>query len=341
MPGNKRVLIFNVNWLGDVLFSTAVIRNIRRNYPDSFIACVIPKRCYPVLEANPYLDEVIFFDERETHRSLSSRLRFVRMLRKKKFDTVFLLHRSFSRAPLGRLAGIRQRIGYDSARRGFLLTRKIALPAVDSMHRIDYYLNIVEKAGLKVHDRNTDFVVEDKDRKAVDEFLQAQGVNRADILVGINAGGNWDLKRWPPGYWSELADKTVDEFWAKVIITGGPLDVELAGRIRSGMKHEAIIACNVFNLKQLGALCGKLDLFITADTGPMHIANASGAKKIIAIFGPTSIDITGPRPADNTVALQKDVGCRIPCYKLECRDNKCMRAILPDEVLDIARRIFR
>ena len=66
----KRILIFNVNWLGDVLFSTATIRNIRRNFPDSFIACVIPSRCYPVLKGNPHLDEIIIFDEKDRHQGV-------------------------------------------------------------------------------------------------------------------------------------------------------------------------------------------------------------------------------------------------------------------------------
>lgn len=90
----KRILIFNVNWLGDVLFSTAAIRNIRYNYPKSFIACIIPSRCYHVLKDNPHLDEIIIFDEKERHRSIFAKLKFVRFLKKKRFDTVFLLHRS-------------------------------------------------------------------------------------------------------------------------------------------------------------------------------------------------------------------------------------------------------
>ena len=96
----KRILIFNVNWLGDVLFSTAAIRNIRRNFPDSFIACIIPSRCYPILKDNPNLDEVIIFDEKDRHKSIFKRFKFIRSLKAKGFDMVFLLHRSFSRAYL-------------------------------------------------------------------------------------------------------------------------------------------------------------------------------------------------------------------------------------------------
>ena len=111
MGKNKRVLIFNVNWLGDVLFSSAAIRNIRRNFPDSFIACIIPSRCYPVLKGNPNLDEIIIFDEKDRHKGVFTQLDFVRQLKDKQFDIVFLLHRSFTRALMCRLAGIPRRIG--------------------------------------------------------------------------------------------------------------------------------------------------------------------------------------------------------------------------------------
>lgn len=329
----KRVLIFNVNWLGDVLFSTATIRNIRRNYPDSFIACVIPSRCYPILKGNPYLDEIIIFDEKERHRGVIAKLKFVQLLRSRKFDVVFLLHRSLTRAFICWLAGIPRRAGYYTKKRGFLLTNKVAPVPFDTLHRIDYYLNVIEKAGLKVEDRYLDFFIDDADVKFAEEFLNKKSIGKGDFLVGINPGGNWLPKRWPEEYWARLADKLISELAAKVIITGGYNDIAISQRIRDLMKGKPIIASGAFNLKQLGALCRKLDLFITADTGPLHIANVSGAKRIIALFGPTSPEITGPYPPKNTVVLSKDVGCRIPCYVVNCKDNRCMKAITPEDVI--------
>lgn len=330
---DKKILIFNVNWLGDVLFSTAAIRNIRRNFPQSFIACVIPSRCYPVLKGNPNLDEIIIFDEKDRHKGIFERLNFVRGLREKDFDIAFLLHRSFSRALICRLAGIPKRIGYYTKKRGFLLTQKIKPPPRDSLHRIDYYLNIIERAGLKVEDRYTEFYLNDEDIKSAREFLSKNLISDKDFIVAINPGGNWLSKRWPKEYWAELADKLIDGSGAKVVITGGHNDHTLAAQIKEKMKFKPIIACGVFNIKQLGALAKEASLFITADTGPMHIANSVGAKKIIAIFGPTSPEITGPYPSKSAIILQKNVGCAIPCYNLNCKDNRCMKAITPDDVI--------
>ena len=337
----KRILVFNVNWLGDVLFSSATIRNIRRNYPDSYIASAIPSRCYPILKDNQYLDEVIIYDEKDRHRGLWGRLNFVNLLKKKEFDTVFLLHRSFSRALICRLAGISQRIGHYTKKRGFLLTKKIIPPKNDSLHRIDYYLDVIEKAGLRVEDRYLDFFLTSSDYEPVDNFFKKNLIKQDDLIVAINPGGNWIPKRWPLKYWASLADKIISETEAKVVITGSSSDILLANQIKAAMKETPLIASGVFNLKQLGALAAKVGIFISSDTGPLHIANAVGAKKIIAIFGPTASNITGPYPVTNVVVLQKDVGCLVPCYKVHCLDNRCMQAVTPEDVLAQVKLMFK
>lgn len=338
---NKRILIFNVNWLGDVLFSTATIRNIRRNYPDSFLACVIPSRCYPILKDNAYLDEVIIFDEADRHRGIFEKFKFISLLKKKQFTTVFLLHRSFSRALICRLAGIPERIGHYTKKRALLLTKNIMPPAVNALHRIDYYLDVIEKAGLRIEDRYLDFFFKPEDDALVDNFYRKNFIQKNDFVVALNPGGNWLSKRWPLDYWARLADQLISESSAKVIITGSIADLPLAGKIKSAMKEAPLVGCGVFNIKQLGALAQRVDLFITADSGPLHIANAVGAKKIIAIFGPTALNITGPYPQGNVVALQKNVGCLIPCYKVDCRNNRCMQAVTPEDVLVEVKKIIK
>lgn len=316
------------------MFSTAVIRNIRRNFPDSFIASIVPSRCYPVLKGNPHLDEVIIFDEKDRHRGILAQLNFIKLLKTRRFDTVFLLHRSFTRALICRLAGIPERYGYHTKKRGFLLSKKIIPPKRDALHRIDYYLNLIEKSGLKVEDRYAEFFISDDDIKFVDSVLTKNSIKNDDFVVVINPGGNWLPKRWPREYWAELADRLIVEFKAKVIITGSHNDLSLAMCIREGMKEKPMIACGVFNIKHFGALARRVGVFITADTGPLHVANAVGAKRIIAIFGPTSLEITGPYPMKNVTILQTNIGCKIPCYEVHCKDNRCMKAVTPAEVIE-------
>lgn len=337
MKERRRILIFNVNWLGDVLFSTAAIRNVRRNFPESFIACSIPGRCYQILEGNPYLDEIIIFDERTSHRSLKSKLAFIRFLRSKQFDTVILLHRSFSRTFLCRLAGIPERVGHYTRKRSLLLTTKV--PAVDrhTLHRIDYYLHIIKGAGFTVQDKHLDLAVSPRDIHFVEDFLNGHCIEPQDSLVVLNPGGNWLSKRWPKEKWAELADRLIGELRVPVVFTGAEKDSALVSQITSLMRHEPVSSCGVFNLKQLAALAARADMFVTADTGPLHIASAMRSKRICALFGPTSAALTGPYPAENAVIIQKDVGCLIPCYLDRCKDQRCMQAISASEVFDAVK----
>ncbi|MDD5668762.1 MAG: lipopolysaccharide heptosyltransferase II [Candidatus Omnitrophica bacterium] len=337
---SERILIFNVNWLGDVLFSTAVIRNLRYNFPDAFIACIIPSRCYSVLEGNPYLNEIIIFDEKTTHRSIGDKIRFVRMLRTKRFDRVFLLHRSLTRVFLCWLAGIRVRTGYDTFRSSLLLTNKIPLVPCTSVHRIDYYLGIIKGAGLDIKDSFTDFFVSQKDTEFAAQFLKKNSISGNDFVVGINAGGNWMPKRWPPDRFAKLADTLIEKFSARVVITGGPEDTKLADTIVSAMKHKPVICCGFLSLKQFGGLSTLTHVFISADSGPLHIASASGAKNIIALFGPTDPSVTGPRSTCGVTVIFKETECAIPCYNVECSDNRCMKAITPEDVVREVEKVY-
>ena len=114
-----KILIVEVNWLGDVLFSTAAIRSLRRRFPDSFISCLIVPRVREVLEDNPNINEIIINDEDVRHKGLVGSLRLAGQLREKGFDLAVLFHRSFSRTALACLSGIPRRIGYDTWKRHF------------------------------------------------------------------------------------------------------------------------------------------------------------------------------------------------------------------------------
>ena len=107
----------------------------------------------------------------------------------------------------------------------------------------------------------------------------------------------------------------------------------------AAMRSPAIDLIGKDTLKQLPALLARADLLATPDSGPMHIANAAGAKKIIALFGPTDPKITGPYPEKNIVILQKDVGCKRPCYVVNCKDNRCMKAVTAEDVLGKVKEI--
>ena len=337
---NKKILVFNVNWLGDVLFSTPAFKALRETYPKAHIACIVHPRAKEILEGNPNIDEIIIFDEKVKDKHLINKFKFISGLQKRKFDTVYLFHRSFTRLMLMVMASIPNRIGYKAKKRSSLfLTKRIPLPGAN-MHRVEYFLNILRACGIPCRDRNYEFFVDSQSRRKIKQMLDSAGLKERDLLVVLNPGGNWLLKRWVPEYFSELANALIRDFNAKIIISGSEKDVALAQSIAEKLEQKPLIACGKTTLKELGALIEASSLFVSGDSGPMHIAASLGVP-VLALFGPTSPDITGPIGKGEIRIIHKDVGCQIPCYKVDCKDNRCMKAISVSDCLEAVKSILK
>ncbi|MFH1406871.1 MAG: lipopolysaccharide heptosyltransferase II [Candidatus Omnitrophota bacterium] len=330
MKTKKKILIVNVNWLGDVLFSTPLIRAIRHKNPDAHIACMVIPRCYQILEGNPHLDELIIYDEEGAHKGVLGKLKFASVLRRIKFDEAIILHRSLTRAFLVALAKVPKRVGYYTKKRGFLLTDKPMAPE-GQIHRMDLFCELGQKLGVEVKDRYPEFYITDPDRQYVEKILKEAGIEPKRKMAVLNPGGNWNPKRWPKEQFAKLANALVDKYGFDVVISGSGKDIPLGEEIKKLSGVKVFIACGRTNLKQLGALMEAANIVISNDSGPLHIAAAMGATTV-ALFGPTSPKITGPRAKSNVYILQKEVGCRIPCYSLMCRNNRCMKAITVEDV---------
>ena len=340
----KEILVVNVNWLGDVIFSSPVFKALKTAYPDARLSCLAVPRVKEVLECVPGIDEVIVYDEDGRHANPVAKAALIYQLRQRRFDTVFLLHKSLTRALLVWLAGIPRRIGYDTKDRGRFLTHAITPPDETRMHRLDYYLNVVESSGVPVLSRKTELRVDQTAKGEVEQLLAENAIGEKDSVVVLNPGGNWNLKRWPKENFVKLSARLCAEFGqeVKIIFTGAPSDSRLIGDIiGNNLTHDK----RVFNftgkmdLKQLVALMARADLVVSADSGPLHIASSVGTDTI-GLFGPTRPEVTGPRGEGRSSILQRDIVCnRKACYYLECPDNSCMQAVHVEDVVDVIRQI--
>ncbi len=338
MAAKERVLIVEVNWIGDILFSTPAIRAIRSKYPGAYIAALVVPRGKPLLLGNNYLDEVMILDEEGRHKGPLGKWRLIQDLRKRKFSVAYILRPSLTRTLCVALAGVKKRVGFDKKGR-FFLTERVPMPACDDLHRADIYYSLVCRDKIPSHERRCDFFVAAQDRIFVDKFLEKHGLGSGKKIVVLHVGGNWDLKRWPQQHFASLIDALVERYSADIVITGLFLDYPLAKEILGLASHKACNACGQTNLKQLGVLFQKSDLVISADSGPLHIAMAMNARTI-SLFGPTSVAITGPMGhGPHSVLRPKELACKVPCYETDCPDNVCMKAITADQVLDEVERL--
>lgn len=338
----NRILIVNVNWLGDVLFSTPAIRAVRKRYPEAYIACMVVPRCREILELNPHLDELIIYDEKKEYKGLGGKLRLIAALKARRFDTVFLFHRSLTRTLMVALSGIKERVGIYNPKRGFLLTKKVE-PQEPGTHKVEQFLNIVKAKDVPASGRGMELFISRQDEAFARDYLRLQDIEEGKPVIVLNPGGNWDLKRWPAVNFARLGDKLAELLGAQILITGAEKDMELGNAIAGIMKHKPSLACGRTTLKQLAAVLKRADLVISNDSGPMHVAVSQGAKTI-ALFGPTDPRATGPYGGSKYVVIQKasgKSGCKIPCYNLSCEDNACMKAITVEDVIREARVLLK
>jgi lipopolysaccharide heptosyltransferase II len=169
--------------------------------------------------------------------------------------------------------------------------------------------------------------------------LRDNEISDKDRLVVLCPGGNWDMKRWPKENFAALADMLIEKMGVKVILSGAKKDIGLIDRITGMMKNNCAVSCGKTTLKELGALLERAHLVVANDTGPMHLAVAMKAKTI-ALFGPTSPELTGPYGKGNYVVICKAGSCEVPCYDVTCTDNRCMALITVDDVFKEAKEML-
>ena len=325
------------NWLGDVVFASAAIRAIKHNHPVSTIICFAPERCADILKVNPYVDRVITFDEKGPQKSLLSKIKFILEIRKLELDQIYIFHRSFTRALIAFLSGAKERIGYGTKGRSFLLTKAFTEPK-EKVHSVDYFLNLVRLAGNETPSEGAyEFYFEKQNLDQVRSLLLKRGIT-SGRLVAIHPGANWEPKRWPLEYFSRLAHELAKQYNLRVAITGGRADLAIAEQIVSKARDARVISlCGEMNLCELGAFFSLCSLMISSDSGPLHIAGGVGTN-VLGIFGPTDPAMTGPRGrGKNVVVKHVPDGEKVPWFGKKF-PKSWMEEISVDQVFQTIQR---
>jgi lipopolysaccharide heptosyltransferase II len=351
----RRLLIRGTNWVGDSILSLPALKRARLEFPQAKITLLVLPWVAGIYEGYTAIDDIWLYDRQGLHRGLSGKLRLIRELRERRFDAALLFQNAFEAAVLTRLAEIPVRAGYDRDGRGWLLSQKVPVdPRVSKLHQTYYYLDLLEqllgcaRTAQKLEPKPTSqFVAEampditlavSQERKhAARARLHSQGVDFNRTVVGVNPGAFYgSAKRWLSERYATVLDRLISERQASVVIFGSPNEVAIAKAIQSGMRNQPVILSGRTELNELIAMIACCDLFLTNDSGPMHLAAALRVPTL-AIFGSTDEITTGPMsPA--AVVLNKRVECS-PCLLRECPiDHRCMARISAEEV---TQQVFR
>ena len=323
------ILVRSQNWIGDVVIATASLRCIRRSFPDASISVVAKPWVIPILAHNPHIDEIIEYDGKGTHRGVPGMFRLSGYLRTRRFRGAILLQRAFEAALIAFLARIPQRMGYTTDARGFLLTHK-ARAAKDEFDipRLEHDLKLLEGFGLKVDKKQLFLPVGRVQKERAERRLRELGIGMDEPLVGFSPGAVGSLlKRWYPERFAELALRIGEACPARVLLFGAPNEQELGNEICRMAKNQGVVnLAGHTSLEEAIALIGLCGMFVTNDSGLMHVAAALDVP-LVCIFGPTDPGRTAPWSRRHVLVREEGVEC-YGCKMRKCdHDHECMDRI--------------
>ncbi|MFQ5657424.1 MAG: lipopolysaccharide heptosyltransferase II [Candidatus Methylomirabilales bacterium] len=329
----QRVLIRGVNWVGDAVMTTPTIFRIRQAFPHAKISLLVRPWVAGVFEGNPYIDEIILYDRGGRHAGVTGFLRLAQELQGHRFDLAILLQNAFEAALLASVARIPHRLGYDTQGRGFLLTTVVVRDgSVKGLHHVDYYQALTRALGWPEGGEEPTVYLVSGGEERVRTLLQDEGVQPEESLVAFNPGSTYgSAKRWPADRYAALADRLVESLGVRILLMGAQGDQTVARRVRSSSRQpERIVDLSGrTEIQLLAALLKRCAVFVTNDTGAMHIGAAVGVP-VVAIFGPTDPHATSP--TGRYLLVRQPVPCS-PCLLRECPiDHRCMTGISVDQV---------
>lgn len=338
----QRILVIKLRAIGDVVLSTAVLPSLRTRYPDSEIHFLTETPSLPVVEGNPFVDQVVELAQGKWARLSGMRgilesIRFALRIRAARYDLVIDLFGNPRSAFLTWISGAPKRVGFRFRGRSYAYTLCVE-PRGDRIHEVAFNLDALQALKINLKSPVPSFPVSENDSANIQDWLNTRAES-VSFLVGIHPWGSWEAKRWLLKYFAELADRLVLEYGAKVIILWGPGEKQVAESVIRMGKNQLLLAPQT-SLKELGALLKRCDLVIANDSGPMHIAAALGTPTV-GIFGPTNHKLQGPYGEQHATAYLHGLSC-LGCNRLQCPIGlTCMKDLSVDRVAGVVRETIR
>jgi len=338
---NFKILVIKLSSLGDVILSTAALRAIREKFPQSKykISFLVGEESKDLLLRCPYIDELLVCDLKNKDRGPFGLLRMGQLLRKKNFDSVIDLQNSRSSHLLAYLSGCVHRYGYDNKKFSFLLNYRIQ-DQKTPLDPVTHQFRILKLLGIDLLNNALELWPSAEDREKVEELFNSQWLSQVQKVVGINisASSRWETKLWPLEYVITLCEE-LEARDIRVVITGKQEDQPRANMLVDSLKNTKVInACGKTNINELAVLIKKCNVFISADSSPLHIASAVGTP-FVALFGPTD-PLRHLPPGANYAVIDKKLNCS-PCYKNRCRSKRCMIEIDPAQVFEAVMKLLK
>lgn len=349
----KRILVLRPDHIGDVIMATPIFRALRDRYPGAKLTCLTGSWAADILKYHPCVDETIVYDapwwagiRQSSKGSKLARFRagygpILDRIRHDEFDLVLDPRGDFRHILfLMYWPGIPCRIGYGRTGGEYLLTH--ACPWDPGLHNIDKNLAILAPLGITNASRATEVHAGPEATERVAARLHDAGLSNEPLLV-LHPGARTMVKKWAPDRFARVANELAHRHSLHVILVGGKEEKDLGQTVASGMSRPPFAWAGELSLLELVALCRRATLFLSNDSGPMHLAAAAGSP-ILSVFGATDPTIYGYRgPRQDYIYLAKECS---PChFENACPyatgpESKCMEELPVDLVIQRAEELL-
>ena len=334
MDQYNKILVINLMHIGDLLLVTPVLKTLRTNYPKAHIALLADAKLRDLVKDNKHIDELIEIDKKGYHNNLLNYFKFIGAIRKKKFDIAINLHANERASFIAALSGAKKVVGYTTVGAG-LFFDKVMKNTKAIKHQIHSHFDVLKEAvGVSEIDDGGLEMWLTKDAIASANKLWQANYDKDTFVVGFNIGASWETKRWCDEYYAIVADKLLDQGYG-VAFFGGSMDEALVEKTINQMKHKSHDKLKIFtgklSLQELGAMIKRCSVFLTNDSGPMHIAVALDVP-VVTMFGASPVPGFYPYN-DKSVLIKTPVKCH-PCGIHHCDTLECMKTIGVDVVLE-------
>jgi len=301
------------NELGDMLCVVPLLRALRQKLPNAHIALVASPVNYEVMLHNPFVDEVILYSKLQFARSPIHLLKFYRKLRQRRYDLAVVpstVSVSFTSDAMAYLCGARYRIGASSlngveniASRFFNLPVRAEWKPEASIHQTERNLDFVRRIGISSDDLSVVIRLTEEEKKSAEEFLRPH-LAKNQIAIGFHPGAGKPQNRWPAERFAHVADRLSSEINALIVITAGPMDDEPVQQMVKNLRC-AYVLVKGKNIREVAAIIDRLALFVTNDTGVMHVAGATSTH-VLALFGSSDPYQWAPRSVRHRFLVARD-----------------------------------
>jgi len=337
----KIIAIRMPNWIGDAVMATPVLEYTKIIFPKSHLIIVTKEWTLPVFKNNPHIDDIYILPNNISKTPLTF-FKIARKFKKKyKIDLYISLPDSLSTALFGFLIGAKNRLGYKKEGRSLFLTKSLMPPS--NVHRTDKYLYLLKSLQLKEISLQTKIYTSSLPTE-IKELLDYLNLRKG--YIGINPNSMAESRRWPPEKFAELIKKLKKKNFRKlpIVLFGSKKEEDYVNTIQTNSNYQAINLAGKITLEEYIQILQYAKIFITNDSGPMHLAFALN-KPVIALFGAGNLSETGNYNKNKkTFYINKNVECS-PCVLNKCRNKsplymQCMTAIDVKDIIAILKKFL-